>query len=163
MQDFDFYGRLSEANDSLLRYAYYLTGDNQHVDDVVQETILKAIYNRELFRRDENFNGWLSSIMHNTYLNTISREQRYVSIATCECCYEQKYDDYLFEYKELLGIVAKLPSHLYTPFEMFASGYRYCEIAEILAIPLGTVKTRIHLARKALKEILKREYGYTRD
>ena len=76
MHKFDFYGRLSEANDLLQRYAYYLTDDTNYIDDIVQDTILKAIDNKEMFRRDDNFNGWLSSIMHNTYLNTITREQR---------------------------------------------------------------------------------------
>ena len=161
MHKFDFYGRLSEANDLLQRYAYYLTDDTNYIDDIVQDTILKAIDNKEKFRRDDNFNGWLSSIMHNTYLNTITREQRYVNISTYDC-YEQEYHDSIFEYKELLGIVATLPSHLYTPFEMYASGYKYCEIADIMHIPIGTVKTRIHLARKALKEVLEKEYGYTR-
>ena len=161
MHKFDFYGRLSEANDLLQRYAYYLTDDTSYIDDIVQDTILKAIDNKEKFRRDNNFNGWLSSIMHNTYSNTITHEQRYVNITAYDC-YEQEYHDSFFEYKELLGIVATLPSHLCTPFEMYASGYKYCEIAEIMHIPIGTVKTRIHLARKALKKVLEKEYGYTR-
>lgn len=53
----------------------------------------------------------------------------------------------------------QLSEDYYVPFTMYFEGYKYHEIAEHLAIPIGTVKTRIHVARKTLKKSLK-TYAY---
>jgi RNA polymerase sigma-70 factor (ECF subfamily) len=49
----------------------------------------------------------------------------------------------------------KLPEEYYVPFSMYFEGFKYHEIADHLSIPIGTVKTRIHVARKLLKKSLK--------
>jgi len=60
--------------------------------------------------------------------------------------------------EDIQSALSKIPGSNYKAFTMFVEGYKYNEIADYLQIPEGTVKTRIHIARKMLKEDLK---GYT--
>jgi len=58
--------------------------------------------------------------------------------------------------KEILNAIYQLPQIFRTPFLLYFEGYRYQEISESLNEPLGTIKSRIHFARKLLKEQLSR-------
>ena len=51
--------------------------------------------------------------------------------------------------------LSKLPEEYFVPFSMYFEGFKYHEIADHLEIPIGTVKTRIHVARKLLKKSLR--------
>jgi RNA polymerase sigma-70 factor (ECF subfamily) len=59
-----------------------------------------------------------------------------------------------FAFKEIKEKVHNLPQNLKTPFLLYFEGYKYQEIADFLHEPLGTVKSRIHFARKLLQERL---------
>jgi RNA polymerase sigma-70 factor (ECF subfamily) len=58
--------------------------------------------------------------------------------------------------KEISEAIYQLPEIFKVPFQLYFDGYKYQEIADVLAEPLGTVKSRIHFARKLLKERLSR-------
>src|SRR3546814_9923188 len=64
-----------------------------------------------------------------------------------------------FVMDDIREAMAKLSEEYYVPFTMYFEGYKYHEIADHLSIPIGTVKTRIHVARKSLKKSLKK-YAY---
>ena len=152
----DFGRRLLASMAYLRKYAHTLTKDKDLIDDIVQETLLKALSKKETYRKDENLNGWLVTIMRNTYYNFYLVEQRYTRLSFYkECCCEV-YKDTGIEYKDIAKLIAKLPPELAVPLNMYANGYKYSEIANNLSIPMGTVKTRIHIARNFLKLLLRR-------
>ena len=149
MQKDEFTARLLASCAFLLRYANSLTQTPTIAADLIQEKMLKALCHKDSFLRDENFNGWLASIMRNTYLNLLDRENRYIGADGCEYYDPQSYKDTVVEYNDLNGLVESLPKKLSVPFKMHANGYKYTEIASELCIPLSIVKNRIHIVKKA--------------
>ena len=153
MYEVEFHERLIESMPNLRHYAYKFTCAGDEVDELMQETMLKALMNSEKFRREESFNGWLAVIMRNTYLNMA--KPRSVSFTGYDACCDKGYADSSFDYRELRKIVRSLPDELYIPFNMHVSGVAYKSIADRLGLPIGTVKSRIHIARKRLKVMLR--------
>ena len=149
MYDFEFETRLTESIDALRLYARRFTTDCDEVDELMQDTFLKALMYKNSFHRNENFEGWLAVIVRNTYMNHIrGKETRFNQYDTCK---NFGYCDSSFEYRELKRVVDSLPGELQRTFNMYINGCKYYEIAEELKLPLGTVKSRIYLARKHLK------------
>lgn len=66
-----------------------------------------------------------------------------------------------FVMEDIKDAMAELSDDYYVPFSMYFEGYKYHEISEHLQIPIGTVKTRIHVARRTMKKALK-AYKYER-
>ena len=156
MERTEFYGRLVEVIPLLRRYASGFSADRAAAEDLVQETLLKAMHSRALYRQDDNLTGWLGTIMRNTYLNTHQREQRYTHPEEVVMCSDNSYCDSTIEHKELSRMIEQLPADLRTPLSLHITGYKYDEIAQKLTLPLGTVKSRIHTARERLKKQLER-------
>ena len=148
MHQDEFTARLLASRDFLRRYAYSLTKNATIADEIVQETMLKALQAKDSFRSDDNFNGWLSRIMRNIYLNLLDRDIRYIGADGYEYYDAQAYKDSVVEYNDLTGLVESLPKKLSLPLMMHVNGYKYNEIASELCIPLSTVKNRIHIAKK---------------
>ena len=117
--------------------------------------MLKALICRDSYSTDTNFIGWLTVIMRNSFLNLIKREQRYEFYEEQTTVIESDYYDSSVEYHELLTVVATLPDELSVVFTLYVSGFKYYEIAKMLKIPLGTVKSRVHAARRKLRHALK--------
>ena len=153
MYEVEFRECLIDSMPKLRLYAYKFTCAGDEIDELMQETMLKALMNSEKFRREDSFNGWLAVIMRNTYLNMA--KPRSVSFTGYDACCDKGYTDSSFDYRELKKIVRSLPDDLYIPFNMHVSGTAYKDIAEELNLPLGTVKFRIHMARKKLQAMLK--------
>ena len=151
MDDIEFSEQLAGAIDSLKAYSNRLSITGDFVDDLMQETLLKAMMCKKYYRRDANFVGWLSVIMRNSYLNMVKREKCYVAEDRADAD-SGEYCDFSLEYRELLALIATLPEDLRLVFKLYVVGYKYCEIAEMLSLPLGTVKSRIHAARKWLRD-----------
>ena len=85
----------------------------------------------------------------------LKREKRYI-VEGCEGEDGDGYYDFSLEYRELLVLLAALPEDLRIVFKLYVAGYKYSEISEMLLLPLGTVKSRIHAARNFLKALLER-------
>lgn len=164
MKTMNFDNRLVNMQEELRRYACRLTIDPNEADDLVQETALKALTNRDKFTEGTNFKGWMYTIMKNIFINDYrknAREQTYVdktdnlhfidsSQDLFADCIEKKYDN-----KELKKVIMSLPNDFRIPFVMFTSGYKYREISDKLNLPIGTVKSRIFSTRKRLQRDLK--------
>ncbi|MBE8722522.1 RNA polymerase sigma factor [Sphingobacterium pedocola] len=144
-------------------YAKNLTKNYDDANDLVQETMLKAVHYFENFKEGTNLKGWLVTIMKNTFINNYRRAVKSKSVITVEeeissVSLRYSASNNRGENKCMLDDInyalAKLPEDLYICFIMFYEGYKYDEIAKHLAIPVGTVKTRIHIARKRLKSTL---------
>lgn len=149
---------------SLRSYALSFTRDADDADDLVQDTLLKAISFREKFSDGTNLKGWLYTIMKNTFINNYRRLVKINSLVTqsdeissANLLYSSNNN--LGENKFVMEDIAKalkgIEENYRMPFVMYFEGYKYHEIADHLHIPIGTVKTRIHMARKLLKDELR--------
>lgn len=155
---------LTTFSTKLKSFAMKLTKDHEDANDLLQETMLKAYSNRDKFKEGTNLNAWLYTIMRNTFLSNYqkaSRRKLYFdgtnnnhflnsSSHTIE-------NDAIgtFKMEKIREGLRSVPSANRIPFLLYYKGYKYNEIAERLKIPVGTVKNRIHIARKELKKQLK--------
>lgn len=160
---FEFETLVSNQAAALKMYALHFTRDEQDADDLVQDTVLKAMLYHEKFKEGTNLKGWLYTIMKNTFINNYRRSVRISNTVTKSD--EISSQNLLYSATQNQGVsqfvlddigeaMRKLPEEYYTPFTMYFEGFKYQEIADHLQIPIGTVKTRIHVARKQLKKSL---------
>lgn len=165
MSKTDFNEVLLENADFLKPFAINLTRDTEAANDLYQETLYKALANREKYHVGTNIKAWLFTIMRNIFINDYRRKAKQKTI------FDNSANDYLINMKqvsvsnnaetdlrmkEITAAIHQLPEIFKTPFQLYFEGYKYQEIADVLAEPLGTVKSRIHFARKLLKERLSR-------
>lgn len=163
MSTTEFNVQLSGLRPTLKAFTRRFTNDREESNDLVQDTLLKALTYRSKFREDTNLKGWLFTIMRNTFINNYRKNQRAKTSHddTKELYYLNVEDTHTFsspgssfEYKDIWNNVNALREELLTPFKMHTSGYKYHEIAKHLNIPIGTVKNRIFHARKEIQSKL---------
>lgn len=147
----------------LKRYALRFTADQDDASDLVQDTLLKAVCSWDSLPEDVNVKGWLFTILKNTYINNYKRQVRKNKVFTQsdDISYERllfsatgNQGESKFILDDLKTALFNLPAEYESPFTMYFKGYKYHEIADQLIIPIGTVKTRIYVARKLLKKSL---------
>lgn len=162
----EFSHQVSSLRPMLRTFTRRFTNDREESQDLVQDTILKALTYRDKFRDDTNLKGWLFTIMRNTFINNYRKNQRAKTSndTTKELYFLNVEGTHTFnrphesiEFKEVWRNVNNMKDELLIPFKMHATGYKYQEIAKHLNIPIGTVKNRIFHARK---EIQKKLVGY---
>lgn len=144
----------------LKAFALKLTGDQVEAADLYQEMTYRAIRSSGHYRTDRNLSGWLMTIMRNIFINGYRKKrirQNYQDWSTNGYLINNNAKEASNEgvakvdYEELINLVNKLEKHLKIPFLMYYKGFKYEEIAEDLKTPLGTIKSRIHSARKVLR------------
>ncbi|MFM6977084.1 MAG: RNA polymerase sigma factor [Sphingobacteriaceae bacterium] len=149
---------------SLRMYALHFTHDSEDANDLVQDTLLKAITYYNKFKDGTNLKGWLYTIMKNTFINNYRRfvkisafitKSEDISSPNLLFSSAKNSGESKFIMDDIGRALNKLPEEYYVPFIRYYEGHKYHEIAEYLNIPIGTVKTRIHVARKLLKKSLK--------
>lgn len=164
----EFYGEITTINPSLKAFAYNLTKNNEDAQDLMQETKFRAIYNKEKFRPGTNFKAWMFTIMKNIFINNYRKKVKANTIidSTDNMYYINSSKNSISNdadgnilMQELTQMIADLDESIRVPFVMHYEGFKYQEIADKFELPLGTVKSRIFFARKALKENLKKLYG----
>lgn len=152
--------RIAASRPLLKRLSRRFTQDADEASDLVQDTLLKALVHWEKFAEDTNLQGWLFTIMRNTFINRYRRDQRSKSMndSTREGYYANIPDNHTFSspertyaWKDLWESIESLKGDLRAPFTLHTAGYKYHEIATRLNIPIGTVKNRIFQARKELQ------------
>jgi len=164
MTALEFSYTLTQMTKSLQPFAMKLTKDSEEANDLLQETLLKAYTNREKFSEGTNLKAWLYTIMKNTFITNYQRMvRRGTFIDTTDNLHfinssdskieNRAYGD--FALKDINSAIEDLDDVYKTPFMMYFRGFKYHEIADRLEIPIGTVKNRIHIARKQLKDRLR--------
>lgn len=161
MESFDFEQELITLQGKLRNYAYLLFPQKEDAEDLLQETLLKALENRERYNENVNFKGWLYTIMHNTFVN-ICKSKKYclflsMSDGNLDADIARTMEDFATDelsFEEVAQIVDELPENLRVVLSMRLKGFKYFEIAAHTGIPLGLVKSRIFYGKKRLKEIL---------
>lgn len=168
MTQLEFSTLIVRQSSSLKTYALRFTRDMEDANDLVQETLLKAVTYHNNFKEGTNINGWLYTIMKNTFINGYRKFVKTASIITKTDEISSQQLSYSasnnkaenkFMMDDIQQALKALPQEYYIPFTMYFEGYKYHEIAADLDIPIGTVKTRIHGARKLLKKTLS-SYNY---
>lgn len=160
----DFYGLLSQNYKALRPAALRLTQDTDEANDLIQETLMKALRNQDKFLEGTNIKAWLYTIMRNTFIThyhriikrktVVDMMEDFNVITAAPSRMERNRGEEKLLFDEVQREVDALPEMYQYPFMQYFVGYKYQEIAEEMAIPLGTVKNRIHVARKILKERL---------
>lgn len=145
---------------NLMSFAMKLTTNREEAHDLVQDTTLKALDNEGKFAEDTNFKGWILTIMRNIFINNYRKSVRTATVVdTTDNLYhlnisqDSGFDapEGSYTVNEIQDAIAALSDDLRIPISMHVSGYKYQEIAEEMNLPLGTVKSRIHAARKVLQ------------
>ncbi|HOJ90446.1 MAG TPA: RNA polymerase sigma factor [Saprospiraceae bacterium] len=167
MSTVEFFNQLKQQTQTLNNFAYSLTRDSEDAKDLYQETAFRALSNRDKFQPGTNFKAWLITIMKNIFINNYRRkikggivsdnsENQYFFNSLNNSVLNRAESDIMM--KELNRMVESLDDSLKIPFLRYYHGFKYQEIADELHLPLGTVKSRIFFARKALKNMIGNHY-----
>lgn len=155
----DFHRRLEEQIPRLRRYARALTRDASRADDLVQDTLLRALAKQHLWEEGTNLRAWLFTLMHNQHVNDVRRSSRdggnidvnemaSVLVANTDPTGSRQ----LRELERALGL---LPLEQREAILLVGlEGMRYDEAAAVAGVPIGTVRSRLSRGREALRRIL---------
>ncbi|MEP6549663.1 MAG: sigma-70 family RNA polymerase sigma factor [Gemmatimonadales bacterium] len=161
--------------DAVARYALSLTRDASDADDLVQETFLRAFRAWERFVPGSECRAWLFTICRNTYLRSSKREQRVTAYedadlealgaAAVHASAQQEGLEDVFARKEMMAAIHAAVGELPEVFReavvlVDLEEQGYSEVARILEIPIGTVRSRLFRGRRLLQERL---IEYARD
>ena len=160
----DFNELLLTNTEFLKPFAVTLTRDNETAKDLLQETMYRALANQEKYNVGTNIKAWLYTIMRNIFINNYRRRAKQNTI------FDNTANDFLLNHnqgavankaetvlgmKDIQAAVYSLPHIFRNPFMLYFEGYKYHEISDELNIPIGTVKSRIYLARQEVMKSLK--------
>lgn len=156
--------------DALKSFALKMTNDTDDADDLLQDTLMKAFRFFDKFEKGTNMKAWLFQIMKNSFINNYrktSKEPNKVDYEDVQNFYEnikaedvksQHYQSDAFSDvldDEITSALSKLPDDFRTiVFLSDVEGYTYEEIADFVDCPIGTVRSRLHRARKMLYSLL---------
>jgi RNA polymerase sigma-70 factor (ECF subfamily) len=160
MSTTDFDQQLIDFQRPLKSFAYGFTNNEEEANDLLQETYLKALTYRDKFQAHTNLKAWLYTIMRNTFINNYRKavrantiidktdEQYYINTASTNSGFASP--ESVYSHAQIKKTVEQLEDDYRIPFTMYNTGFKYKEIAEKLDLPIGTIKSRIFLARKKL-------------
>jgi RNA polymerase sigma factor (sigma-70 family) len=159
MQSPEFNHQLEDCEEFLRFSANLFTKDEQAAKELLQETFYRALCNQEKYCTNTDIKNWLYRIMRNIVINNYHRTQKRKSIYNyfnnaMHSSELQPHQIDSISIKEVHRCVSLLPEGFKSPLELHYRGYKYNEIAVMLKKPLGTVKSRIFLARKLLRQML---------
>lgn len=160
----EFSSKLLSYHNHLSYFAYTLTNNREKAKDLIQDTYLKALSNSDKYAVDTNLKAWVYTIMKHIFINNYRRSvNEKIRLENSEDTIllnlKRKSEFALPESKLVLNdirqSISRLRSDQRIPFEMLTEGYKYIEIADEMNISIGTVKSRIFITRRKLKESLK--------
>ena len=165
MSNAEFTLLLTENAAFLKPFAINLTKDHEAAKDLFQETLYRALSNKDKYNVGTNIKAWLYTIMRNIFINDYRKKAKQSVVL------DNSPNDFLIDQtrtkvlndgvtnlnlREVKQLIYDLPELFRTPFNLYFEGYKYNEISEELNEPLGTIKSRIHFARKILKQKIQR-------
>lgn len=139
--------------------AYRTLRDAEEARDVAQETFFKAYRSLRTFRPDKKFSTWLFSIAYHASCDRLSRRKRFSSDELQERADAGPGPEHqviaLDEAERLRDAIAALPEKYRAVITLYhLQGRQYEEIAQVLELPMGTVKTHLFRAKEQLRRIL---------
>jgi RNA polymerase sigma-70 factor, ECF subfamily len=154
------FARLLEAQlPRLRRYAKALTRDPSRADDLIQDTLVRALAKQHLYQDGTNLRAWLFTLMHNQHVNNVRRnvrEDNSLDVDTVAAHLVAVTDPtasrQLRELDEAIGKLAMEQRQVILLIGL--EGMSYEETAAILNVPIGTVRSRLSRGREALRRLM---------
>ncbi len=163
MSTLEFNTLVGNHSQVLRGYAIQYTKNWEDAEDLIQDTLLKALRYKDHFEEGTNFKGWIFTIMRNIFINGYKRKKLQMGLLeniksetallanrTSENTISTEINT-----QEIKKAIDGLSQEYKKPFQMIVDGYHYEEIAQEMNIPIGTVKSRIFHARQKLSEQLR--------
>jgi RNA polymerase sigma-70 factor, ECF subfamily len=143
----------------LRRYARALARDMAAADDLVQDCLARALGKLHLWQEGTDLRAWLFTILHNQYVNQVRRAVREgaaVGLSETEPLLTRApQQGKRLELRDLERAIAKLPDEQRSVILLVGlEGMRYEEVAEVLGVPVGTVRSRLSRGRDALRRLM---------
>lgn len=153
------YRRIEEEIPRLRRYARALTRDVTAADDLVQDCLARALSKVHLWQEGTDLRAWLFTILHNQYVNHVRRAVREGSAVglseTEPMLTSQPNQTKRLELRDLERAIAKLPEEQRAVLLLVGlEGMRYEEVAIILDVPVGTIRSRLSRGREMLRQLM---------
>jgi len=143
---------------SLRAFAISLCGNVDRADDLVQETLLRAIANINSFQPGTNMSAWLFTILRNHFRSEYRKRRREVEDSDgryAETLKSQPEQYGRVEFREFREALTQLPADQREAMVLVgASGFSYEEAAHICGCAVGTIKSRVNRARTRLAELM---------
>lgn len=149
------------GSEGLKPFAISLTRDQEAASDLYQETLYKAFVHRDKYHPGTNIKAWLCTIMRNIFINEYRRNER-KRVVLDAVQYNARHNAYTdsadrsLRMREIQEAIYGLPAIFKNACLLYLQGYKYAEIALALNEPLGTIKSRIHFAKKILQQQIER-------
>ncbi len=167
---------------ALYNFAFHLTYHEEDANDLVQDTYLKAYRFINSYEEGTNAKAWLFKILKNAFINEYRKKSKqpskvdYEDIVTYQDADDLKYTGYLDLRQDVVqGLIGDEVTHAINSLPVDfrtvillcdIEGFTYEEMAKIIDIPIGTVRSRLHRARETLKTLLMdyaKKMGYQTD
>ncbi|ATY85568.1 hypothetical protein CVV65_12050 [Kyrpidia spormannii] len=159
-----------ELWDKMYRHAYMVVRDTHLAQDVVQEAWIKIWRQIKTLREPDRLGAWATKIVHHTAIDLVRRRQRWNEISS-ENVYEVEGteestrtdgpEEVFFQRADADELIRALnqlsDDHRVVLVLRFYYDYKYDEMADMLQVPVGVVKSRLHRAKNALKQILEHD------
>ena len=162
----NFYDEVKPYELLLKSVAFNLTKSTADAEDLLQETYFKAVKSISKFQEGTNLKAWMITIMKNTFINNYRKNKRELEMITKpgdindnmlhQGALEVEPGTRILISETLRMAIDQLKPEMKATFLRYYEGYKYHEIAEEFDLPLGTVKSRIFLARKEMIEFLRK-------
>jgi RNA polymerase sigma-70 factor, ECF subfamily len=150
---------LVQEINSLKRFAMKLTRNRSDADDLLQTTLLKSLEHGDSFQRGTHVFGWTSRILYNTFVSQYRHRVRYETQLDPQDFIDQQEVAATQESSMELQLVLKAMASLSADHQeilqiVCIDGLEYADAADVLGIPVGTVRSRLSRARAALQDVL---------
>jgi RNA polymerase sigma-70 factor (ECF subfamily) len=155
----DTYHDIAAEIPRLRRYARALTRDVFAADDLVQDCLTRALGKLHLWQEGTDLRAWLFTILHNQYVNHVRRAVREgaaVGLSESEPMLTRApHQGKRLELRDLERALAKLPEEQRSVILLVGlEGMRYEEVAAVLDVPVGTIRSRLSRGREALRRLM---------
>ncbi len=151
--------KIEEEIPRLRRYARALTRDINAADDLVQDCLTRALSKVHLWQKGTDLRAWLFTILHNQYVNHVRRAVREgaaVGLSDSEpLLTSAPNQSKRLELRDLERAIARLPEEQRSVLLLVGlEGMRYEEVAQVLDVPVGTIRSRLSRGREMLRQLM---------
>lgn len=150
--------RLDSDRSRLYRMAFAWTSDTDIADEIVQETMIKAMNNVDKVKNIDALDSWLFRVLSNCFIDFCRKQKEVVNIDDIKLI-DTKTPESIHSKNEMLASIRAAISYL--PFKyrqvitlVDIENFSYAEVAEIIDVPMGTIMSRLNRARQSLKKSL---------
>lgn len=155
------FAQLTQVQQELRAYALFLTHDESLADDLLQEASIRAMSQINQYQEQNKFLPWMKRIMRNLFYDRMRTKQKFSVQSIDEVDYLEDYvamdsfndaDNDGYDLSLLMSLLKALPDEKRELFGLYAlKGVSYEDMAEIVGVPSGTVKSRLHRIKQELK------------